>query len=175
MAGTTTSAGRGPIGTGMRSPFAFSLGRGVRSVSTVDGIEKIQASIRDILMTRIGERLNQPEYGSRVFDLVFEPNDPITHRLLHIYVSDALRRWERRISVDSTDFVVDPSDDHRILIVVNFTVLATHQQGSYVFPFTRGPMPMESAVQGTEAAGLSVRGTVVPPLPAAYGTVGLRG
>jgi len=54
---------RDVIGTGMRSPFSFSVGKGVRAVTTANGLDKIISSIQTILRTRPGERIMQPEFG----------------------------------------------------------------------------------------------------------------
>lgn len=156
-------AAKNPIGSGIKTPFQFSMGRGVRSVSTSNGLDKIQASIRDILMTRPGERYMQPEYGSRLFDLVFEPNDALSNQLLYIYTVEALQRWERRIRVTGVSFSTDQSNPNYIGIAINFLVLATHESGNYVFPFEKKSMPMESAVRGTEAQRIFTQGQVLPP------------
>jgi len=159
----TTPAARDVIGVGIKTPFQFSVGRGVRSVSTSNGLDKIQASIRDILMTRPGERLMQPEYGSRLFDLIFEQNDTLTNQLLYMYTAEALRRWERRIRVTGVSFSTDLSNPNYIGIVINFTVLSTHEEGSYVFPFEKKGAPMERTVTGTETERIFTQGQVLPP------------
>jgi phage baseplate assembly protein W len=168
-------AAQNVIGTGIRAPFGFSIGRGVTSISTANGMDKIQASIRDILMTRPGERLMQPEYGSRLADLIFEPNDPITNQLLYIYTVEALQRWERRIRVSGIDFVQDDAVPNYIGIVINFSVLATHEKGSYVFPFERKGMPMSASVTGSEAQRIFTPGTVAPPQGSSFSNTGRIG
>lgn len=151
------------IGKGFRSPFQFSVGRGIRSISASNGIDKIIASITSILRTRPGERLMQPEYGSRLGDLVFEPNDSILVRLLYYYTVEAIGRWERRIKITSIEFLKDPNNPHYIGILINFQELQTHEEGSFVFPFERGTMPMSQAVTGTETERIFTPGKVFPP------------
>ena len=163
MAFDVTPTVRDIIGVGIRTPFQFSVGRGVKAVSTSNGLDKIQASIRDILTTRPGERLMQPEYGSRLFDLVFEPNDFVTNQLLYIYTAEALQRWEPRIQVTGVTFATDNNNPNYVGICVNFLVLATHQQGSYVFPFTKTGSPMSLDVTGTESQRIFTQGQVLPP------------
>lgn len=153
---------RDVIGTGMRTPFSFSVGRGIRAVSVSNGIEKIQSAIRDILLTRPGERVMQPEYGSRLFDLVFEMGDAITTELLYEYTVTALRRWEPRIRVTTVSFSEDVSRPGYIGIQIGFVVRATHETGSYVFPFEKKAASMSETVTGSESGRLSVQGSVAP-------------
>ena len=75
------------------------------------GIDTIRASIVHILGTRIGERVHLYDFGSRMAELVFEPNDSIFVAMARSYVDEALARWEPRISVVSTDVVLDPTNN----------------------------------------------------------------
>lgn len=157
------SLGRSPVvGSGLRSPISFSVGRGVRSLTTSDGLEKIQSSIKAILTTRPGERVMQPEFGSRLPDLVFEPDEGVTRQLLAFYTADALSRWERRIRVLAVNFTSDSETrSNYVGISIEFEVLATHQRGSYVFPYEINPMPMSDATTGSEVRRILNRATVV--------------
>lgn len=152
---------RDVIGVGMKSPFGFSVGKGVKTIATSNGLDKITDSIRTILQTRPGERFNQPEFGSRLYDLTFEPNDQFTHQLVYYYTVNALTRWERRIKITNVSFLTDDSNPYYIGIKIDFYVLQTHQQGSYVFPFERRTMPMSSAVTGVEAQRIFTPGKVL--------------
>jgi phage baseplate assembly protein W len=154
------------IGSGASFPFLFSPTGRVKSVQTADGIAKINQSIHLILSTRIGERVMMPEFGSRLYTLVFEPNDSVLAARLEFETGGALRRWEKRIRVTrmevlspeaaSTEELVtlgaDPQEisrvqgDHWIGIYIEYEILQFHTQGSYVYPFVREPMPMSETV-----------------------------
>lgn len=156
-------ATRDVVGTGIRIPFSFSSGKGIRAVTVADGYEKIISSIRMILMTRPGERVMQPEFGSRLYDLVFEQSDAITKDLLYLYTVEALERWERRIRVIRVSFIdVYQDQPEYIGIQIDFIILRTNQTGSYVFPFARNTMPMSSAVTGSESKRIFTYGQVLP-------------
>ena len=51
----------------------------------------------------------QPNFGSRIHDLVFEPNDTVLHGLIRYYVIDAIKKWEKRVIV--ADVTIDTSPD----------------------------------------------------------------
>lgn len=156
------TTGQDVIGKGIRDPFSFSVGRGVKSVSTSNGTEKINASIRTILQTRPGERFYEPEFGSRLYDLVFEPNDTFTNQLLYLYTVEALARWERRIRVTRVSFQRDDARPEYVGIAIAYVILQTHVQGTYVFPFVHQGMSMAAAVTGSESKRIYTQGTVFP-------------
>lgn len=63
----------------------------------------IGQSIKMILATTPGERVMRPEYGSRLQELVFQPNDATTAGLAIQHVKEAVSRWEPRIRVEYVD------------------------------------------------------------------------
>lgn len=65
----------------------------------VYGKETIRNSILNILMTRLGERVHLPEFGSRLHELLFQPLDQVFAALARQYVYEALRLWEPRIEL----------------------------------------------------------------------------
>ena len=84
------------LGKGLRFPFAFQKRSGGAQISTITSTDHahIHESILQILNTRPGERFMNPEFGSHVGSLVFEPNSNILRGLLRHYIIDDVERWE---------------------------------------------------------------------------------
>jgi uncharacterized protein len=61
--------------------------------------ELIRDSILTILLTKIGQRLFNPSFGSRLHELMFSPNDSATARMAEQFILDAIRKWEPRVRV----------------------------------------------------------------------------
>lgn len=93
---------------------------------------EIDQAIRIILGTYPGERVMRPEFGCRIHDLVFAPNDERTAAQARRYVQDALAMWEPRIHV--VEIETTPND-HELLIEINYRVKATQDPRSLVYPF----------------------------------------
>lgn len=129
------------LGKGLRFPFAFQKRSGGAQVSTVTSMDHahIHESILQILGTRPGERFMNPEFGSRLKDLVFEPNDSVLKGLIRHYVIDAIEQWEKRVYV--TDVVFDDSpetvDANTIPVRISYRVIDTQVSGNLVWPFCR--------------------------------------
>lgn len=122
------------IGTGMQCPNTFNEANG--RVRTNTGIERINQSIRHILLTRIGERFFVPEFGSRLHELIFEPNDEVLRDLLKLYIDDALRKWEPRIKVLEIEPIIKDYDN-TVPVNITYNLINTNVTYNYVFPFNR--------------------------------------
>lgn len=53
----------------------------------------LRGRILQVLLTTPGERVNLPEFGCGLFNLVFDPNDPILGAATEFTVGQALTRW----------------------------------------------------------------------------------
>lgn len=86
----------------------------------MSGLDHLKQSIIDILSTPQGTRILVRDYGSKVFDLIDNPQDDLTRIRLISATAGALARWEPRLLVErvtvtrleqgSTDLVIDGID-----------------------------------------------------------------
>jgi len=104
-------------------------------ISTVGGVQEIEQAIRIIITTVPGQRVMRPEFGCRLHELVFAPNDSQTAGLAERYVHEALGWWEPRINLEDVTAGPDPNDPARLLITTRYTIKATHDSRSLVYPF----------------------------------------
>lgn len=75
---------------GLDFPFGIDA-RG--RVSAHHGDPLLRARILQLLLTSPGERVNQPEFGTRLRDLVFDPNSDILLAATEFAVTRALQRF----------------------------------------------------------------------------------
>lgn len=129
------------LGKGLRFPFAFQKRSGGAQVSTITSMDHahIHESILQILGTRPGERFMNPEFGSHVRDLVFEPNNDVLKGLLRHYVIDDVERWEKRVYVTDVSFdeSTEAIDANMLLVRISYRVIDTQVEGNLVWPFCR--------------------------------------
>jgi len=121
----------------MHFPFGFSERTGGMEESS--DLDRIRESIFQILETRPGERLLRPEFGSRVKDLVFEQNDAVLKGLLRFHITDAIKRWEKRVVVTNVSFDAPPetTDVNRLLVRITYRVIQSQVAGNMVYMFDR--------------------------------------
>lgn len=129
------------LGKGLRFPFGFQRRSGGAQVSTTTSADHahIHESILQILGTRPGERFMNPEFGSHIRDLVFEPNDSVLKGFLLHYITDALERWEKRVYVTDVSFDGSPEaiDSNTLHVRISYRVIDTQVEGNMVFPYCR--------------------------------------
>ena len=99
----------------------------------------IEEAIRIILLTPKGQRVMRPEFGCRIHDLAFAPGNSTLLGLASYYVEEALAMWEPRIRVEDVNARLDPDSPERMLIDIQYSIKATHDRRSLVFPFYRIP------------------------------------
>jgi phage baseplate assembly protein W len=84
-------------------------------------IDLIKSSIQMILGTSIGERVMNPEFGSRLREVPFNQVDAATDLLIENYVIEAVSRWEPRVEI--TGFDIQHDDDNQIRVKIYFNKL----------------------------------------------------
>ena len=67
----------------------------------LSGIEHLRQSIGDVLSTRIGTRVLNREYGSRLPSLIDAPVNAETSLEFYAATAEALSRWEPRFKLTS--------------------------------------------------------------------------
>jgi phage baseplate assembly protein W len=97
--------------------------------------QDVEQAIKIILMTPKGQRVMRPEFGCQIHELMFAPNDAMTAGLAAHYVREALDFWEPRIRVLDVNAEPDPDDAARLLIDIQYEILATQDRRALVVPF----------------------------------------
>jgi hypothetical protein len=102
------------LGRGFAFPFHFDPAGGGVALSEYE--ENIRQSISIILGTQPGERQMLPNFGCRIHELLFAPNNGYAGQIAAEYVKEALRRWEPRIEVEQVTASPDPSGSIRVQV-----------------------------------------------------------
>jgi|SRR5882724_10097213 len=72
--------------------FPFRIGD-LGEVAASSGDDNIRAKLLQVLLTSPGERVNLPEFGCGLRDLVFDPNNEILAATTEFTVTKSLQRW----------------------------------------------------------------------------------
>jgi phage baseplate assembly protein W len=97
-----------------------------------------------ILSTAPGERLMRPQFGCRVWHLLFEPINANTLGLMAEAVREAVGRWEPRVDLQDVRVVPAPDDYGQVIIHVDYVIKASNDARNLVFPFYVIPREVES-------------------------------
>src|ERR1700745_576813 len=106
----------------MNVDFPFRFDQRGRTAATDDATH-IREMIEQLLFTTPGERVNRPDFGSGLMQLVFAPNSPELAAALQFTVKAALQRWLGDL-IDLQSLEVT-SEDSTLRVVVQYAVRRT--------------------------------------------------
>lgn len=98
----------------------------------VSGIDVAIQSIRTLLLTPLGHYPFDPQYGSLLYEKLFEPSDDITKAEIEYEVKDRINQYEDRVKVVKVDSYYT-SD--RKMIVVNVHISREEVEGQVSLTF----------------------------------------
>lgn len=122
------------LGTAVTYPISVTNG----TIAISSGLTVIENSIIMILMTPLGTRYFQPDFGSNLLENYFEPNDEILATLLRTDTLDALQKWEKRATFLDVNVIVSLDV---ALLFITYRVLSSNEVNTFVMPFYRGKYP----------------------------------
>ncbi|TAM62893.1 MAG: hypothetical protein EPN49_03080 [Rhodanobacter sp.] len=114
----------------MNIDFPFHFDNRGRSAETDDD-DHVRDMIEQLLFTSPGERVNRPDFGSGLLQLVFAPNSPELAAALQFTLQAALQRWLGDV-IDVGALAVN-SADSTLRVDLSYTVRASGDSRSDSF------------------------------------------
>jgi phage baseplate assembly protein W len=109
-------------GSAIDHPFHID-GRG--RVAATRGDDHVRDMIYQVLFTSPGERVNRPDFGCGLLQLVFAPNSDILATTTQFLIQGALQRWLDTLIVVEQVRVLN--EDSRLMVEVVYTRRADTQ------------------------------------------------
>lgn len=107
-------------------PYSVSSTGAPRTTNPDDHLRDL---ILQVLFTNPGERVNLPEFGAGVQQLVFGPNGRALQTSAQFLISTNLQRWlGDRITVGQVGITSVPGEEETVTIEITYTVRATQQR-----------------------------------------------
>jgi phage baseplate assembly protein W len=123
-----------PIQTGTQTPRYLGYPYGVSSIgtpSTTNPDVHLRDLILQVLFTIPGERVNLPEFGAGVQQLVFAPNSDTLRTSAQFLLSNTLQRWlGDRIDISQVTLTSQPGQEETVTIEIVYVVKSTQQSQS---------------------------------------------
>ena len=117
---------------GINFPFRDSL-RGDYLQLTELQSEEIKADLIHLLLTRKGSRYFLPEFGTRLYEFLFEPFDGLTFNAIESDIRDAIENFMPNLLVNSLSITpAEPQEEADIATGQNF--VGTSESSIYRFP-----------------------------------------
>jgi hypothetical protein len=84
-------------------------------------IQSIKSSVKNIILTRRGERIHNPNFGCDLYSLLFTVPDSNTANDLITEIRSQLTIWEPRITIDNITIELQ-DDQYTIIIYIYYTI-----------------------------------------------------
>lgn len=120
------------LGKGLRFPVSVNLNGGVSS-SALE--ENVRQCIFIILGTAPGERINRPDFGCRIHDLMFSPNNQITAACAEVYCEEAIYKFEPRVEKVVCRAGPNSDEPNRLDVRIEYVIAGKNDKRNLVFPF----------------------------------------
>jgi len=103
--------------------FPYQLDPQGTTAAAASSDDHIAQMLEQLLFTRPGERVNRPDFGCGLLDLVFSPNSPEVAAALSITVSAAVQQWLGDVvKIQSVDVT---STTNQLQVALSYLVVAT--------------------------------------------------
>jgi Bacteriophage baseplate protein W len=109
----------------MNIDFPFHLDSRGRTASTTDD-DHIRDMIEQLIFTNPGERVNRPDFGSGLLQLIFAPNSPELAATVQFTLQAAIQRWLGDV-IEVQDLEVRATDA-TLTVDVTYRIRRTNEQ-----------------------------------------------
>jgi phage baseplate assembly protein W len=87
--------------------------------------EQAKANLKNLLLTRVGERYEQVLFGTNLLNILFQPNNEFTKQDIDEEITSAINYWLPYIDIVSLNIITvedDPTMLHTIKITLTYAV-----------------------------------------------------
>jgi len=75
---------------------------------------EVRANLIHLLLTRRGSRYYLPDFGTRIYEYIFEQNDVVSYNLIEEEIRDAVRKYIPNLDINSIRIVSAEEDPEEI-------------------------------------------------------------
>jgi phage baseplate assembly protein W len=102
-------------------PFQDSNDGFFLNMNSIDS-KAIRSDLMHLILTRKGERLYNPEFGTDLLRFIFEPNDAATYSDIKLDIQTTVKRFIPNLSVD--DITVEASEEfeYKATVRIDYTI-----------------------------------------------------
>ena len=99
---------------------------------TKNSIQQAVHNLRNLLLTHVGERVGQPEFGSRLREICFEPEDNDLPEKIETEVRRSVEFWLPYINIQEVRTLTDSADENKIFVELTFSTSTDPESQSQI-------------------------------------------
>ena len=89
--------------------------------------DSVREVIRNILLTRPGERIRRSHFGAGILDFIHQTNNVTTRNLMANVVHKAIDQWETRVRVEVVEVLPDNESLSTVHIIIRYHMRYTRK------------------------------------------------
>ena len=122
------------IYVGVEFPLDFSNEGFLRKTKNVR--QQVKSNIRNLLLTSKGERVFQPNFGSDLFNVIFEQITEDTFDTVKQTITDAIETWLPYVTIEDIKVFTENENPNTIIVNLEFSVNVNDEQVPEQITFT---------------------------------------
>ena len=84
--------------------------------------EAIKADLLHLLLTRKGQRLYLPDFGTDLLKFIFEPEDGITFEAIKTDISNEIQKYLPNLQMDNLVVEQSPDSEYAVVVTIQYTI-----------------------------------------------------
>jgi phage baseplate assembly protein W len=88
-----------------------------------DNLVQLKSNVRNLLLTKKGERLAQPTFGTNLHRLLFDPNDEELEQKIYDTIDNSIRTWLPQLSIKQIN--IEATDEMKNNNSINVSIVFT--------------------------------------------------
>jgi len=82
----------------------------------------VRSDLMHLILTRKGERLYNPEFGTDLLRFIFEPNDNLTYSNIKLDIQTVVKKYLPNLEVNDVIVEIDEGNEYRALVRIDYTI-----------------------------------------------------
>jgi phage baseplate assembly protein W len=127
--------------TSSKYPIGLTLpivnGSGGYFQQSFDTNTQVKSNLSNFLKTRRGERRMMPEFGTKLYTVLFEQRDENVNEIVKNLLREEIGYWIPEVRVDEISIIntenSEDGDNYKLRISLDFTVIQTNQKDTLDF------------------------------------------
>ena len=84
--------------------------------------QAIKADLLHLILTRRGQRLYNPDFGTDLLRFIFEPNDALTEEGIKDEIRTVVKRFLPKLKLDEIIIAGSPESEYAAVVTISYTI-----------------------------------------------------
>ncbi len=82
----------------------------------------IKSDLMHLILTRKGQRLYNPDFGTDLLKFIFEPDDGMSLNNIKEEITNVVKKYLPKLQITSIDVVQSPDSEYAAIVTIKYTI-----------------------------------------------------